>query len=86
MSETAEWRETCAEADGLAVEIAMEPAADALDDAIGDVIASSILNANAVAGPARGVVTVRVDNDEGVRALNRVWRGIDKPTNVLSFS
>jgi len=23
--------------------------------------------------------------DEAIRALNRQWRGIDKPTNVLSF-
>ena len=24
-------------------------------------------------------------DDEGIRTLNRNWRGIDKPTNVLSF-
>ena len=85
MSEPSDWDNVYAEADGLAVEIAVEPAAKALDGAIGHVIATSILNANAVAGPVHGVVGVRVDNDEGVRTLNRVWRGIDKPTNVLSF-
>ena len=85
MNEPAHWDDAYAEADGLAVEIAVEPSAKMLDGAIGDIIASSILSANAVAGPVRGVVSVRVDNDEGVRILNRVWRGIDKPTNVLSF-
>lgn len=24
-------------------------------------------------------------NDSGIRSLNRDWRGLDKPTNVLSF-
>jgi probable rRNA maturation factor len=26
-----------------------------------------------------------VDNDDRIRSLNRLWRRIDKPTNVLSF-
>lgn len=30
-------------------------------------------------------VAVVLTDDSRVRALNRVWRGIDKPTNVLSF-
>ena len=91
MSDPANWDDAYAEADGLAVEIAVQPAAKALDGAIGDVVASSILSANSYlsnkgcAGPVRGTVSVRVDNDEGVQLLNKVWRGIDKPTNVLSF-
>lgn len=31
------------------------------------------------------VATLLLTDDEGVRALNREWRGQDKPTNVLSF-
>jgi probable rRNA maturation factor len=42
--------------------------------------------ADEVAGPAEGGIAVLVDGDERIRALNRLWRGIDKPTNVLSFS
>jgi probable rRNA maturation factor len=42
--------------------------------------------ADEVAGPAQGGIAVLVDGDERIRALNRLWRGIDKPTNVLSFS
>jgi probable rRNA maturation factor len=35
--------------------------------------------------PAGGEVSVLLTDDAAVRALNRQWRGIDKPTNVLSF-
>ncbi|WP_458759101.1 rRNA maturation RNase YbeY [Afipia sp. TerB] len=30
-------------------------------------------------------VAVMLTDDEGIRTLNRNWRNIDKPTNVLSF-
>ena len=30
-------------------------------------------------------VAVMLTDDAGIRALNHDWRGIDKPTNVLSF-
>ena len=32
-----------------------------------------------------GEVSILLADDETIRALNRDWRGIDKPTNVLSF-
>jgi probable rRNA maturation factor len=32
-----------------------------------------------------GVVTVTLTDDEGIRELNRQFRGLDKPTDVLSF-
>jgi probable rRNA maturation factor len=35
--------------------------------------------------PAAGEVSVLLTDDEAVRVLNRNWRGIDQPTNVLSF-
>jgi probable rRNA maturation factor len=34
---------------------------------------------------ARGTVSVAVVSDQRVRALNRQYRGIDRPTDVLSF-
>jgi probable rRNA maturation factor len=33
-----------------------------------------------------GIVTLTLTDDEGIRELNRLYRGIDKPTDVLSFS
>jgi len=38
----------------------------------------------AVSAPA-GEVSVVLTDDAAIRRLNRQWRGIDKPTNVLSF-
>ena len=35
--------------------------------------------------PGDGEVSVLLADDAAVRALNREWRGFDKPTNVLSF-
>jgi probable rRNA maturation factor len=34
---------------------------------------------------AAGEVSVRLTDDAAIRVLNRDWRGIDGPTNVLSF-
>lgn len=34
---------------------------------------------------ADGEVSIVLTDDSAVRTLNRDWRGIDKPTNVLSF-
>ena len=30
-------------------------------------------------------IAVMLTDDKGIRTLNRNWRGLDKPTNVLSF-
>ncbi|MDB4868227.1 MAG: ybeY [Cohnella sp.] len=37
-------------------------------------------------GVTSGIVTLTLTDDEGIRALNRQYRGLDKPTDVLSFS
>ncbi|MGN6571876.1 MAG: rRNA maturation RNase YbeY [Pseudolabrys sp.] len=41
--------------------------------------------AAAARAPADGEVSVLLADDAAVQALNRDWRGMDKPTNVLSF-
>ena len=41
--------------------------------------------AAAAQAPAVGEVSVLLTDDDAIRVLNRTWRGIDKPTNVLSF-
>ena len=75
----------CVEMDGLRLEIGVAPGAASLDARLATLIASAIAAANQAAGPAQGAVTVVVDSDTRVRELNKLWRGLDKPTNVLSF-
>jgi probable rRNA maturation factor len=43
--------------------------------------AAEIVNA----GPGEAELVVMLTDDAGIRTLNSNWRGIDKPTNVLSF-
>jgi len=77
----------CVAADGLVVEIDIAcGAADILDASLPQVIAAALRAANDVAGPVQGSVTVVVDDDERIRHLNKLWRKLNKPTNVLSFS
>jgi probable rRNA maturation factor len=39
----------------------------------------------AAAAAGNGDVAVMLTDDAAIRAMNAKWRGIDKPTNVLSF-
>jgi probable rRNA maturation factor len=43
------------------------------------------IDAAAALVPAEGEISVLLTDDAGVRDLNRTWRGLDQPTNVLSF-
>lgn len=47
--------------------------------------ARAVLHAAAAAEGAKGAVSVLLGDDAALRALNKRWRGKDKPTNVLSF-
>ena len=75
-----------AAASGLVIEVTAAPEALAAEPEVQSFVALAIEMADEVAGPAQGGIAVLVDGDERIRALNRLWRGIDKPTNVLSFS
>jgi probable rRNA maturation factor len=48
-------------------------------------VRKSILAAAAALSTAAGEVSIVLTDDSAIRSLNRNWRGIDKPTNVLSF-
>ncbi len=52
-----------------------------------DIVQRAIVAAaGATPGQAdRAELAVMLTDDAGIRALNHDWRGIDKPTNVLSF-
>lgn len=56
----------------------------AVPEAAGTVRRALATAAAAVPGPP-GEVCVLLTDDAAIRALNRTWRGLDKPTNVLSF-
>jgi probable rRNA maturation factor len=43
------------------------------------------VDAAAALVPAEGEVSVLLTDDAALRDLNRTWRGLDQPTNVLSF-
>jgi probable rRNA maturation factor len=51
------------------------------EDIVRDAVAAA---AEAIAAPD-GEVSVVLTDDASIAKLNRDWRGIDKPTNVLSF-
>jgi probable rRNA maturation factor len=57
-----------------------EPGAEAvIHRAIG--LAAAIVDADT----ADAELAVMLTDDAGIRTLNKNWRGVDKPTNVLSF-
>ncbi len=74
---------------GLAIDVAVEAAA--WPEAVPDLDAL-VRRAIEAAGEGAGYraapgaeVSVLFCDDGAIRALNRDWRGVDKPTNVLSF-
>jgi probable rRNA maturation factor len=77
--------EAAAEGAGILLEIAVAPAAATAAPETRDVVARAIRAADEAAGPVHGVVGVLIEDDAAIRELNRRWRGVDKPTNVLSF-
>jgi len=48
-------------------------------------VRESVEGAAAALSTAGGEVSIVLTDDSAIRSLNRDWRGIDKPTNVLSF-
>jgi len=47
--------------------------------------ALSALDAHLPASIDRGEIAIVLCDDSAIQCLNRDWRGLDKPTNVLSF-
>ena len=48
-------------------------------------VRKAIAAAAAMLSTADGEVSILLTDDSAIRTLNRDWRGVDKPTNVLSF-
>ena len=67
-----------------AIEIEVQSALWDAEPAAVETVRAAI-GAAAALVPAQGEVSVLLTDDAAVKELNRTWRGIDKPTNVLSF-
>jgi probable rRNA maturation factor len=69
------------------IDIAVESRLWASQPAAEAVVRRAIIAAAELARalPAAGEVSVVLTDDAAIRTLNRDWRGIDRPTNVLSF-
>jgi len=53
--------------------------------AAAETVRRAVAAAAATLSTAGGEVAILLTDDAAIRSLNRRWRGIDKPTNVLSF-
>jgi probable rRNA maturation factor len=69
---------------GIAVEVLAESPLWGDEPQAETVVRRAVLAA-AAATAAAGEISLVLADDAALRALNRTWRGIDKPTNVLSF-
>lgn len=49
------------------------------------VVRRAVMEAAAAAATSGGELAIVLTDDSAIRALNRDWRGHDRPTNVLSF-
>jgi probable rRNA maturation factor len=73
------------ELEGVLLDIEVVPAAAAAAPGARGIVARAIRAADETTGSGGGMVSVLIEDDAAIRKLNRRWRGIDKPTNVLSF-
>src|SRR4029453_19116291 len=71
--------------DKLSVEILIDCNGWAAQPAAKDAIDRAVIEAAEVPQTKHGQAAIFPTNDAAIRYLNRRWRGIDAPTNVLSF-
>ena len=71
----------------ISVDIADARWNDAVPGGVEPLVLDAVRAALAAHGPDAPVeIGLRLTDDEEIHALNRDWRGMDKPTNVLSFA
>jgi probable rRNA maturation factor len=73
-----------ASADPLVIDVLIESPQWA-DQPHSEVAVVRAIRAAAGRMPATGEVAVMLADDARIKTLNSAWRGLDKPTNVLSF-
>lgn len=73
-----------APSDGLSIDLRIaDPRWEALGDL--DALAAHVLGLAAARMAQGGEIAILLTDDAEMHALNRQWRGMDKPTDVLSF-
>jgi probable rRNA maturation factor len=71
--------------DGLAIEVLVRSRKWSAEPRAGTVVRKAIRAAATAASTSRAELAIVLTDDSAIRALNRHWRGQNKPTNVLSF-
>lgn len=72
-------------AQALAIEVIVQSARWKAQPRAVAVVRKAVQIAGKAASTPRGELAIVLTNDSAIRALNRDWRGLDAPTNVLSF-
>ena len=70
---------------GLSVDVLIQSAKWKAEPRAATIVRNAIRTAAIAASTARAELAIVLTNDSAIHALNRDWRGQDKPTNVLSF-
>jgi len=72
----------------IEVDIQIDPAlgAEAEEIVVAAGLAGAVIATLQDRGVTQGAVTVAIMDDEAVQTLNRDYRGVDSPTDVLSFA
>jgi probable rRNA maturation factor len=71
--------------DGLAIDVLVRSRKWNAEPRAGTMVRKAIRAAATAASTPRAELAIVLTDDSAIRALNRDWRGQNKPTNVLSF-
>ena len=69
----------------LAIDVVVESDRWRQDDDAATVARHAVMEAAAALSTGAAELAIVLTDDSAMRALNRLWRGVDKATNVLSF-
>jgi len=72
-------------ADALSIDVVVESPLWAESPGAETVLREALAMAAAILSTSPAELAIVLTDDSGIRRLNRDWRSIDKPTNVLSF-
>src|SRR5688500_6319588 len=71
--------------DALSIDVIVQSPLWAAEPGAEAAVRSALAVAAATQSTSPAELAIVLTDDSAIRALNREWRGIDRPTNVLSF-